>query len=90
MSDGRKNNGGVRENSGRKPKADEDKLIQKLSKLDDVAYKCLQQGLKNGEYQYWNKFMEFRHGKPKERLDVTSGGESFNIPLTKFFNVEDK
>jgi hypothetical protein len=87
MSDNRKNNGGhsTKGFAGRKPKADEEKLIQKLSELDDKAFKCLEDGIKDGNYQFWNKFMEFRYGKPKERLDVTSNEESLNIPIIKFF-----
>jgi len=85
--DGRKNNGGVVGNKGggRKPKADEEKLIQRLSQLDDIAFECLTTGIKNGEYNFWNKFMEFRFGKPKERVDVTTDGEAFNIPNITFF-----
>ena len=87
MSDNRKNNGGhsTKGFAGRKPKADEEKLIQKLSELDDKAFKCLEDGIKDGNYQFWNKFMEYRYGKPKERLDVTSNEESLNIPIIKFF-----
>ena len=80
--------GGKREGAGRKPKADEDKLIQKLSQLDDKAFKCLEDGIKDGNYQFRNKFMEFRYGKPKESVDVTSGGESINIPIIKFFDTK--
>ena len=84
MSDGRKNNGGAREGSGRKSKADELKLIEELSIYDDIAKKCLEKGIKDGNYQFWNKFMEFRYGKPKERVDVTTDGESINIPVINF------
>jgi len=40
MADGRKNNGGHK-NAGRKPKAEEQQLIERLSPLDDVAFKAL-------------------------------------------------
>ena len=88
--DKRKNNKGVIGNKGggRSSKADEDKLIQKLSQLDDKAFKCLKDGIKDGNYAFWNKFMEFRYGKPKERVDVTSGDEQINIPIIKFFNAD--
>ena len=85
MADGRKNNGGARIGAGRKPKADELKLIEDLSAFDDVAKKCLEDGIRDGNYQFWNKYMEYRYGKPKERLDVTSNEESLNIPIIKFF-----
>ena len=90
MSDGRKNNKGTKGNrgGGRKPKADEEKLIQRLSQLDDIAFECLTNGIKDGNYQFWNKFMEFRFGKPKERVDVTSNDESLNIPTIKFYKSE--
>lgn len=87
--DGRKNNKGTIGNNGGRPrKADEDKLIQRLSKLDDKAFKCLEDGIKDGNYQFWNKFMEFRYGKPKERVDVTSGNETLNIPIINFVKSE--
>ena len=87
--DGRKNNGakkGENRGQGRKPKADEEKLIQRLSQLDDVAFECLKNGIEEGNYNFWNKFMEFRYGKPKERVDVTSNDEGINIPIIKFFD----
>jgi len=85
MSDGRKNNGGTKgNNGGRPPKADEQKLIQRLSKLDNIAFKALEKGIKEGNYNYWNKFMEFRYGKPKERVDVTTNDENLNIPIIRF------
>ena len=88
MEDKRKNNGGVREGAGRPTKVKEEELILKLSTLDDIAFKCLEDGIKDGNYAFWNKFMEFRYGKPKERVDVTSNEESINIPIIKFFNAD--
>jgi len=90
MSDKRKNNGGhsTKGKAGRPSKADEDKLIQRLSKFDDIAEKCMIDGIKEGNYQFWNKFMEFRHGKPKERVDVTTGDEQINIPIINFVKSE--
>ena len=89
--DNRKNNKGIIGNKGggRPAKADEDKLIQKLSELDDKAFQCLENGIKDGNYQFWNKCMEYRYGKPKERVDVTSNDESLNIPTIKFYNTDN-
>jgi len=86
--DGRKDNGGARAGAGRKPKADELKLIEDLSEFDEEAKKCLRDGIKDGNYQFWNKYMEYRYGKPKERVDVTSGDEQINIPIIKFFDTK--
>jgi len=76
--------GGARQGAGRPTKAKEEELILKLSQFDDIAEKCMVDGIKDGNYQFWNKFMEFRHGKPKERVDVTSNDESLNIPIINF------
>ena len=81
--------GGKREGAGRPTKAKEEELILKLSALDDDAFKCLEKGIKEGIYQFWNKFMEFRYGKPKERVDVTSNEESLNIPIINFAKSDD-
>ena len=92
MSDGRKNNGakkGVYQGQGRKPKADELKLIEELSIYDDIAKKCLEDGIRDGNYQFWNKFMEYRYGKPKERVDVTSNDETLNLPIINFVKTEE-
>lgn len=66
--DGRKNNGGKREGSGRKPKVDEIALIERLSPMDDIALKALTDGVKSGEFAFIKLFMEYRFGKPKETV----------------------
>ena len=85
--DKRKNNGskpGGNPGAGRPPKSDELKLIEKLSEYDDIAHECMLKGIEKGNYAFWNKFMEYRYGKPKERVDITTNEESLNIPVIKF------
>ena len=79
-----KKHGGKREGAGRKPKSEEQALIEKLSEYDDIAHECMLKGIKKGNYAFWNKFMEYRYGKPKERMDITTNEESLNIPIIKF------
>jgi len=67
--DGRKNNGGRREGAGRKPKADELALVERLSPLDDIAFAELQKGVKSGDFQFIKLFMEYRFGRPKQVID---------------------
>lgn len=67
--------GGKREGAGRKPKADEIELIEKLSPLDDIAFKKLEEGLKGGEFQYVKMFFEYRFGKPNQTIDANVKGE---------------
>lgn len=72
--DGRKNNGskkGVYQGQGRPPKAKEIELIQRLSPLDDIALKALENGVKSGEFQFVKLFMEYRFGKPKENISLS-------------------
>ncbi len=69
--DKRKDNGGVRENAGRKPKADELRLIEKLDNIinqDDVIEK-LKDLIKDGNFNALKLYMEYRFGKPKEVIE---------------------
>lgn len=67
--------GGVRPGAGRKPKADEAKLIEKLSPMDDVAFEKLSEGVHKGDIQFLKMFFEYRFGKPKQTIDATVDGE---------------
>ena len=68
--DKRKDNGGVREGAGRKPKADEQQLIEKLTPLEASAFKALADGLKEGQNWAVKLFFDYKFGKPKETKDV--------------------
>jgi len=67
--------GGQRPNAGRKPKAEEWELIEKLSPLDDLAFSKLSDAIEAGEGWAMKLFFEYRFGKPKQSVDVTSNGE---------------
>jgi len=67
--------GGVRPNAGRKPKADEIQLIERLSPLADDAYKALHAGLKEGNPAFVKLWFEYMHGKPKQTIDQSNTGE---------------
>lgn len=71
--------GGKREGAGRKPKAEETELIERLSPLDDIAFDALQKGVEKGDYQFVKMFMEYRYGKPKETVKVNSVNENIEI-----------
>lgn len=70
--------GGNRAGAGRKPKATEIELIELLTPLDAIAFKVLAKGVKAGEFSYIKLFMEYRYGKPKQMIAVTTNNESFN------------
>ena len=81
--DKRKYNGGNK-NAGRKPKVAEIELIQRLSPMEDEALIQLSKGVKSGDYKFIALYMAYRYGKPKESKDITSNGESLNIPLIQW------
>ena len=67
--------GGKREGAGRKSKAEEQELVEKLSPLDEVAFKALQVGLMDGQHWAVKLFMQYRYGMPKQVVDVTTKSE---------------
>ena len=78
--DRRKFNGGNK-NAGRKPKAEEIKLIERLSPMANDAYKALWDGVKDGDYNFVKLFFAYYAGSPKQQVDVTSDGEQFFIKI---------
>jgi len=66
-----KKNGGARPGAGRKPKATELELIERLSPLDDIALKSLKLGVESGDFNFTKLFMEYRFGKPKQDIGLS-------------------
>jgi hypothetical protein len=77
--DKRKNNGGKREGSGRKSKAEEQNLVEKLTPLEDAGFKALKDGLNDGQSWAVKLFLEYRFGKPHQSKDITTNGNDINI-----------
>ena len=69
--DNRKYNGGIRKGAGRKPKADELNLIEKLSPLEDAAFKALKTGVEKGDFKFIQLYYNYYAGKPRETKDIT-------------------
>ncbi len=71
--DGRKNNGGHK-TAGRKPKADEIKLIEALDKhIDsDRVFSILQGLIEEKNIKAIQIYLDRRYGKPKERSDCVA------------------
>jgi hypothetical protein len=70
MNDKRKLNGG-HPNSGRKSKAEEVALIEKLTPLEPKAFAALDKGLERGDFKFVQLFYNYYAGKPRETKDVT-------------------
>lgn len=65
------NRGGARENAGRKPKCEEQKLIEKLSPLEKKAFKALESAIDDNQNWAVKLWFEYMYGKPKEKIEVT-------------------
>lgn len=61
--------GGARENSGRKSKADEQKLIEKLSPLEQTAHDKLKENIESGKEWAIKLFFDYMYGKPKQMIE---------------------
>jgi hypothetical protein len=86
MADGRRNNGGhsTKGFAGRKPKNEEHKLIEKLTPLAPKAFNALNNALEGEESWAVKLFFEYYFGKPNQRVDHTTNGESLNkVDVTK-------
>lgn len=84
LADGRKNNKGIPGVSGRKPKADEQKLIEKLTPMEHKAHAALKQALEEGKPWAVKLFFEYLYGKPRQSVDVTSEGAGIVVPEIKW------
>ena len=86
--DKRINNGGARKGAGRKSKAAEQKLIENLTPMNDMALESLQKGLEKKAQWAVKLFFEYFYGKPQQRVDVTSNEETLNMPVITFVETE--
>lgn len=88
MADGRKNNGGHK-NAGRKPKAEEQKLVEKLSPLEPKAHEALKKAINSEQKWAIELFFKYMYGMPKQQTDITSNGKEINIDPAIWVNNED-
>jgi len=87
--DGRKNNGGhsTKGFAGRKPKDEEGKLIERLDAIidSDDAIRVLGGKIKDGDMRAIQLYFNYRFGKPKESVTLSSDGLNINFKeLLKF------
>ena len=84
--------GGKRLNSGRKPKIEEQKLIEKLDNIitsDDVLNK-LKDLIQDNNYNAIKLYFEYRFGKPVDKIDVNTNVEDNEPPEIVFVKRDDK
>ena len=83
--DKRVNNGGHK-TAGRKPKAEEQKLIERLTPLSYVAYKALEESLASGQGWAVKLFFEYMYGKPTQTIDQTTSVTLNEFDISKIYN----
>lgn len=66
--------GGKREGAGRKSKAEEQKLIERLSPYKDEALEALVRNMKDDQSWAVKMYFEYMYGKPKETKDLNVKG----------------
>lgn len=81
MADKRKNNGGARENSGRKSKAEELGVSEKLRPMEKDFLKALANQIKAENMAALKIYADYFYGKPQEKVDITTDGKAISITL---------
>jgi hypothetical protein len=70
--DGRKNNSGkIGNKGGRPPKVEEQKLIERLTPLQDKAFTALEKAIDSEQNWAVKLWFEYMYGKPKEKVEIT-------------------
>ena len=87
--DNRSNNKGTKGNKGGRPsKAEEHKLIEKLTPLADDGYKALESALKDKQGWAVRLFFEYMYGKPKQTIDQTSTINLNDFDISKLYDKQ--
>jgi len=76
-------NGGARPGAGRKPKADEIKIIEQMDAIavPAQAWQALWDLCKKGDSQAVKTWLNYRFGMPKQNIDITTQGEKVTPPI---------
>ena len=69
---------------GRPPEKIDLAFKDALKRYDNIALVALEFGLKSKDFRFLKLFLEYRHGRPKDQIDITTQGESLNTPLINF------
>jgi hypothetical protein len=73
--------GGARQGAGRKPKADEQELIEKLSAYNDTAHDKLKEAVELGEQWAVKMYFEYFYGRPNQTINHKNNGEKFETTV---------
>jgi hypothetical protein len=81
--------GGAREGAGRKSKAEEQSLIEKLTPLEPIAFEALTNALNDGKDWAVKLFFQYNFGMPKQVIDQNSNVNINNFDIKKLIEFEE-
>lgn len=89
--DKRKNNGGhsTAGVAGRKSKAEEQSLIEKLTPLEPKAFKALEDAINDGKDWAVKLFFQYNFGMPKQVIDQNSNVNINNFDLKEVIKFDN-
>ena len=84
----KKQRGGVREGSGRKSKAEELSLIEKLSPLEESAFTALTKALLAEKDWAVKLFFQYQFGMPKQVVDQHNTHDINTFSINEVFKIK--
>ena len=86
------NRGGMRQGSGRKSKAHEQKLIEKLDNVIEEyeVLETLKQLIINEDLRAVQLYFSYRYGKPKDSVDLNTSGEGLGVSFKELITAIKK
>ena len=86
------NRGGIRQGSGRKSKAHEQKLIEKLDNVieEDEVLGTLKQLIIDGDLRAIQLYFNYRYGKPKNSVDLNTTEEDLGVSFKELITAIKK
>ena len=86
------NRGGIRQGSGRKSKAHEQKLIEKLDNVieEGEVLGTLKQLIINGDLRAVQLYFNYRYGKPKNSVDLNTTTEGLGVSFKELITAIKK
>ena len=77
--------------SGRKPKSEDLKMLERLTPLDDIAFEKLKEGIEAGDFKFIRLCFLYKWGSPKQMQEVTVTNTEVPIfNLINFTTPEDQ
>ena len=86
------NRGGNRQGSGRKSKAHQQKLIEKLDNVieEDEVLGILKQLIISGDLRALQLYFHYRYGKPKDSVDLNTTTEGLSVDFKELITAIKK